>query len=64
MGTTHEAADNSTEEGRKLNRRVEVTVLINQGLVSTGAGPSTTPATAAPQSTNDPATVGAKPPSK
>ncbi len=64
MGTTHEAADNSTEEGRKLNRRVEITVLINQGLASSAAGPSAAPATAAPQSTNDPATVGAKPPSK
>jgi OmpA-OmpF porin, OOP family len=40
MGTSHEAADNSTSQGRKLNRRVEVTVLVNQGLV-TGSNQST-----------------------
>ena len=34
LGTTHEAADNRTSAGRKLNRRVEVKVLVNQGLVS------------------------------
>ncbi len=34
MGITHEAADNSTREGRKLNRRVEVKVLVNQGVVA------------------------------
>ncbi len=34
MGTTHEAADNSTAQGRKMNRRVEVKVLVSQGLVS------------------------------
>ena len=34
MGTTHEAADNSTSAGRKLNRRVEVKVLVNQGVVA------------------------------
>lgn len=47
MGTSHEAADNTTSQGRKLNRRVEVTVLINQGVVagSNQSGPSsTTPA--------------------
>src|SRR4029077_17523188 len=32
MGTSHEAASNSTLEGRKLNRRVEVTILVNQGV--------------------------------
>ena len=45
LGTTHEAADNSTSEGRKLNRRVEVKVLVNQGLVA-GSNPSETTATA------------------
>jgi hypothetical protein len=47
MGTSHEAADNNTDEGRKLNRRVEVTVLINQGVVtgsSQSSPSSTTPA--------------------
>ena len=49
MGTSHEAADNSTREGRKMNRRVEVRVLINQGVVSSSASStgtaSDTPAT-------------------
>lgn len=34
LGTSHEAADNKTTAGRKLNRRVEVRVLVNQGLVA------------------------------
>jgi outer membrane protein OmpA-like peptidoglycan-associated protein len=38
MGTTHEAADNHTAEGRKMNRRVEVKVLVNQGLVAGSNG--------------------------
>jgi outer membrane protein OmpA-like peptidoglycan-associated protein len=50
MGTTHEAADNKTREGRKLNRRVEVTVLVNQGVVAgsgeSGAGSPSQPSTA------------------
>jgi len=33
MGTTHEAEPNSTADGRKANRRVEVKVLVNQGVV-------------------------------
>jgi len=33
MGTSHEVADNSTPEGRKMNRRVEVKILVSQGLV-------------------------------
>src|SRR3954468_13037025 len=45
MGTSHEAADNKTRDGRKLNRRVEVTVLVNQGVVS-GSGSSAAPAAA------------------
>jgi OmpA-OmpF porin, OOP family len=45
LGTTHEAADNSTSQGRKLNRRVEVKVLVNQGLVA-GLNPSEGTATA------------------
>lgn len=46
LGTSHEAADNKTSAGRKLNRRVEVKVLVNQGLVSgaTGAQASAPPA--------------------
>jgi outer membrane protein OmpA-like peptidoglycan-associated protein len=34
MGTTHEAAANNTASGRKLNRRVEVKVLVNKGVVA------------------------------
>ncbi len=34
MGTTHEAETNDTAEGRKMNRRVEVRVLVNQGVVA------------------------------
>ncbi len=52
MGTSHEAADNSTSDGRKLNRRVEVTVLINQGVV-TGSNQST-PSSAAPTAPKQP----------
>jgi len=34
MGTSHAVADNKTPSGRKMNRRVEVTVLVNQGVVA------------------------------
>lgn len=45
MGTSHPAQDNSTAAGRKENRRVEVKVLVNQGVVagSNGAGPNALP---------------------
>lgn len=46
MGTTHEAQPNTTAEGRKMNRRVEVRVLVNQGLV---AGTNPTTSTAGPK---------------
>ncbi len=52
MGTSHEAADNKTSQGRKLNRRVEVTVLINQGVV-TGSN-QVTPSSAAPAAPKQP----------
>ena len=52
MGTSHEAADNNTNEGRKLNRRVEVTVLINQGVV-TGSN-QTAPSSSAPAAPKQP----------
>jgi outer membrane protein OmpA-like peptidoglycan-associated protein len=56
LGTSHEAADNKTSAGRKLNRRVEVKVLVNQGLVggtasaqaNGGASTSAPPPPAAP----------------
>jgi OmpA-OmpF porin, OOP family len=50
MGTTHEAADNKTSAGRKLNRRVEVTVLVNQGMVAGSTPPSGSPS---PRPQND-----------
>jgi OmpA-OmpF porin, OOP family len=34
MGTSHEAQPNDTPDGRKMNRRVEVKVLVNQGVVA------------------------------
>jgi OOP family OmpA-OmpF porin len=40
MGITHVAADNKTREGRKMNRRVEVKILVNQGVVAGVAQPS------------------------
>jgi outer membrane protein OmpA-like peptidoglycan-associated protein len=40
MGVSHEAADNKTREGRKMNRRVEVKILVNQGVVAGMAQPT------------------------
>jgi outer membrane protein OmpA-like peptidoglycan-associated protein len=37
MGISHEAASNESADGRKMNRRVEVKVLVNQGVVG-GSG--------------------------
>jgi outer membrane protein OmpA-like peptidoglycan-associated protein len=34
MSATHDVADNRTSAGRKLNRRVEVKVLVNEGLIA------------------------------
>jgi OmpA-OmpF porin, OOP family len=50
LGTSHEAADNHTSAGRKLNRRVEVKILVNQGLV----GSSTAQNEGAPASSTTP----------
>jgi OmpA-OmpF porin, OOP family len=44
MGTTHEAQPNDTAEGRKMNRRVEVKVLVNQGVVAGSNQPAGSPA--------------------
>jgi len=41
MGTSHEAEPNNTPEGRKMNRRVEVKMLVNQGVVSGTTGTTT-----------------------
>jgi outer membrane protein OmpA-like peptidoglycan-associated protein len=43
MGISHEAATNDTKEGRQQNRRVEVTVLVNQGLNAGAPSASNTP---------------------
>ncbi|MBV9265418.1 MAG: OmpA family protein [Acidobacteriaceae bacterium] len=59
LGTTHEAADNHTSAGRKLNRRVEVKILVNQGLVSSNAG--ATNATGQPVTTGVTDTTGTQP---
>ena len=51
MGTSHEAADNTTREGRQMNRRVEVRVLVNQGIASgstSSTGTSGTPGSTTP----------------
>jgi OOP family OmpA-OmpF porin len=49
MGISHEAADNKTTEGRKMNRRVEVKILVNQGVVA-GMGQPAGSASAKPPS--------------
>jgi OmpA-OmpF porin, OOP family len=43
MGTSHEAASNDSAEGRKMNRRVEVRVLVNQGIVGTQQSSANSP---------------------
>ncbi len=40
MGTSHEAEPNNTAAGRKANRRVEIKMLVNQGVVGGANGAS------------------------
>lgn len=47
MGTSHEVAENNSAQGRKMNRRVEVKLLVNQGVV-TGASTASSSAVKAP----------------
>jgi OmpA-OmpF porin, OOP family len=49
MGTSHAAAPNDTRDGRKQNRRVEVKVLVNQGLNGGSSASSAPPAAPANQ---------------
>jgi outer membrane protein OmpA-like peptidoglycan-associated protein len=39
LGISHEVADNSTRAGRKMNRRVEVNVLVNSGITAGSNAP-------------------------
>ena len=55
MGTSHEAADNKTSAGRKLNRRVEVKVLVNQGVTGGSATSSSSGASAGSTTSGTPA---------
>jgi outer membrane protein OmpA-like peptidoglycan-associated protein len=41
LGVTHAAADNKTSQGRQQNRRVEVRILVNQGLTAGTSGTQT-----------------------
>jgi len=52
MGTSHEVASNDNAEGRSKNRRVEVKVLVNQGVVGSSAQAATTAAKPAATDTN------------
>jgi outer membrane protein OmpA-like peptidoglycan-associated protein len=36
LGTTHQVSDNRTAQDRKQNRRVDVTIYVNQGVVASG----------------------------
>jgi outer membrane protein OmpA-like peptidoglycan-associated protein len=36
LGTTHQVSDNRTADDRKQNRRVDVTIYVNQGVVASG----------------------------
>lgn len=44
LGTTHQVNDNRTAQDRQQNRRVDVTIYVNQGVVASGQvnGPTTT----------------------
>jgi outer membrane protein OmpA-like peptidoglycan-associated protein len=43
LGTTHQVNDNRTAQDREQNRRVDVTIYVNQGVVASGQVNSTAP---------------------
>jgi outer membrane protein OmpA-like peptidoglycan-associated protein len=43
LGTTQPVADNSTRDGRQQNRRVEVKILVNKGLIQSASTPAAQP---------------------
>lgn len=51
LGVSHEAADNGTRAGRKMNRRVEVNVLVNSGITAM-SNPPMNPQASASTKTN------------
>lgn len=53
MGTSHEVASNDNPEGRKMNRRVEVKILVNQGVVA-GTGQTASSGTKPANDTSHP----------
>lgn len=48
LGTTHQVSENRTAEDRKQNRRVDVTIYVNQGVVAAGQPTNGTPTTRQP----------------
>ena len=43
LGTTHQVNDNQTAQDRQMNRRVDVTIYVNQGVVASGQANSAMP---------------------
>lgn len=52
LGISHEVADNSTRDGRKMNRRVEVNVLVNSGITAMSNPPTNPQSTTSPPPSN------------
>ena len=52
LGVSHEVADNRTRQGRKMNRRVEVNVLVNSGITAMSNPPGNPQASGAARNSN------------
>lgn len=52
LGVSHEVADNNTRQGRKMNRRVEVNVLVNTGITAMSNAPANPQANGTARNTN------------